>query len=81
MATYGMHEAKTHLSKLVEKAAQGEEVVITRSGEPVAILSAPPPRKGGGLLALEGTWAHLDIDWDTWDDWDEEERRAFGMDG
>jgi prevent-host-death family protein len=30
-----MHEAKTHLSRLVERALQGEEVVIARAGKPL----------------------------------------------
>ncbi len=34
----GVHQAKTHLSKLLKRVAAGEEVVITRSGEPVARL-------------------------------------------
>jgi prevent-host-death family protein len=37
----GVHEAKTHLSRLLEDVAAGEEVVITRRGEEVAILVAP----------------------------------------
>jgi prevent-host-death family protein len=39
----GVHEAKTHLSRLLEDVAAGDEVVITRRGEPVATLG-PPPR-------------------------------------
>jgi prevent-host-death family protein len=35
-----MHEAKTHLSRLVERAAAGEVIVIARSGKPVAKLVA-----------------------------------------
>ena len=38
MATINMHEAKTHLSRLVERAAAGEEIVIARSGKPIARL-------------------------------------------
>ena len=34
----GVHEAKTHLSRLLEDVAIGEDVVITRRGEPVARL-------------------------------------------
>jgi prevent-host-death family protein len=34
----GVHEAKTHLSRLIEDVAGGEEVVITRRGEAVASL-------------------------------------------
>ncbi len=39
-----MHEAKTHLSRLAERAARGEEIVIARNGEPVARLVAMPER-------------------------------------
>ena len=35
-----MHEAKTHLSRLLDDVASGEEVVITRRGEPAARLVA-----------------------------------------
>lgn len=35
-----VHEAKTHLSKLLEQVSQGEEVVIAKSGRPVARLVA-----------------------------------------
>ena len=33
-----MHEAKTHLSRLVERAEAGEEILIARAGRPVARL-------------------------------------------
>jgi prevent-host-death family protein len=36
--TVNVHEAKTHLSRLLEAASRGEEVVIARNGEPVARL-------------------------------------------
>jgi prevent-host-death family protein len=35
-----MHEAKTHLSRLAERAANGEEIVIARNGRPLAKLVA-----------------------------------------
>ena len=38
----GVHEAKAHLSRLIEDVAAGEEVVITRRGKAVASLSPPP---------------------------------------
>ena len=44
MRTYNMHEAKTHLSKLVDLAVNGEPFVIARSGKPavkVMALDAP----------------------------------------
>jgi len=36
--TFNVHEAKTHLSKLLERAADGEEIIIARAGVPVARL-------------------------------------------
>ena len=36
----GVHEAKTHLSRLLDDVAAGEEVLITRRGEPAARLVA-----------------------------------------
>ncbi|MBJ7329759.1 MAG: type II toxin-antitoxin system Phd/YefM family antitoxin [Solirubrobacteraceae bacterium] len=39
----GVHEAKTHLSVLIERVEAGEEVVITRRGAPVAKLVAIAP--------------------------------------
>jgi prevent-host-death family protein len=38
-----LYEAKTHLSRLVERAAAGEEIVIAKAGKPMARLVAPVP--------------------------------------
>lgn len=38
MSSVGVHEAKTHLSRLLRRVASGEEIVIERSGKPVAKL-------------------------------------------
>jgi prevent-host-death family protein len=46
MQTYNIHEAKTHLSKLVEKATKGESFMIAKAGKPmvkVIALDAPEP--------------------------------------
>lgn len=46
----GVHEAKTHLSRLLERVAAGEEITITRRGEAVARLlpaERGPSRKLG----------------------------------
>jgi prevent-host-death family protein len=40
-----VHEAKTHLSKLLERVAQGEEVIIAKAGKPVARLVAIKAKK------------------------------------
>lgn len=54
MVTVNIHEAKTHLSKLVDRAAKGEAFVIAKAGKPlvkVAALDAPAtPRRLGFLV-------------------------------
>ena len=61
MTTVSVHEAKTHLSRLIEKVLAGEEVVIARNKEPVVRLvrEAPPNRKPL-LGALKGQVAFDD---------------------
>ena len=39
MSTFSVAETKAHLSELLERAEKGEEIVITRRGEPVAQLA------------------------------------------
>ncbi|MDO4230668.1 MAG: type II toxin-antitoxin system Phd/YefM family antitoxin [Lautropia sp.] len=39
MEQVNVHEAKTHLSRLLERVAQGETVVIAKAGKPLAKLS------------------------------------------
>ena len=39
MKTVNIHEAKTHLSRLIAQAADGEEIVIAKAGRPVAKLT------------------------------------------
>jgi prevent-host-death family protein len=56
MSLINIHAAKTQLSRLVDAAAAGEEIVIARAGKPVARLvpfTAPPqsPRRRLGILA------------------------------
>jgi prevent-host-death family protein len=49
MSTFNVHDAKTHLSRLLERVEQGEEVIIAKSGRPVAKLvrvTAEPRRPG-----------------------------------
>ncbi|HZS93751.1 MAG TPA: type II toxin-antitoxin system prevent-host-death family antitoxin, partial [Chloroflexota bacterium] len=40
MRQVNIHEAKTHLSRLVKEVAHGEEIIIAKSGKPVARLVA-----------------------------------------
>ncbi len=37
--TVNIHEAKTTLSKLLERVANGEEIIIAKAGKPIAVLS------------------------------------------
>jgi len=39
MLIVNIHEAKTHLSRLIDSVAKGEEVIIARAGKPTAKLS------------------------------------------
>lgn len=56
MVTVNTHEAKTHLSHLLERVAKGEEVIIAKAGKPVARLTRwsadSKPRKGGQWKGL-----------------------------
>ena len=45
METVGAYEAKTHLSKLLERVLKGERITITKHGVPVAVLQPPDPQK------------------------------------
>lgn len=51
MGVFNVHEAKTHLSRLLDRVAEGEEVIIAKSGRPVAKLVpvGTEPRKPGRL--------------------------------
>jgi prevent-host-death family protein len=51
--TVNVHEAKTHLSKLLQRVERGEEIVIARAGQPVArlVAFAPPGKRALGLDA------------------------------
>lgn len=40
MQTVNVHEAKTHLSRLIEKAAAGEDIVIAKAGTPMVQLTS-----------------------------------------
>ncbi len=59
-----IYEAKTRLSQLVDKAAEGEEVIIARNGRPVARLvpvQAAPVRRQPGAWKGKG-WIAPDFD-------------------
>jgi prevent-host-death family protein len=77
MTEVGMHEAKTQLSKLVERVEGGEEIVITRRGEPAVRLV--PERRGGGFAALAGVWRDRVRIGDDFDELPPDLAESFGM--
>lgn len=61
----GIYDAKTRLSRLVDRAAQGEEIVITRHGKPVARLVSIEPRQEPRKLGLLRGRAWISPDFDA----------------
>ena len=67
MITVNMHEAKTHLSKLVAKAVEGEPFIIARAGKPlvkVVPIDTPEPKLMKRIGFLKGQFKVPD-DFDT----------------
>lgn len=63
--SYNVHEAKTQLSRILERVERGEEVVISRAGTPVARvvpLAGSVRRPGRGMLRGR---IQLSTDWDS----------------
>ena len=53
--TINIHEAKTHLSRLVDQAAQGQEFVIAKAGKPmVRLVPLHPPGQERALGFMAG---------------------------
>ncbi len=72
-----MHQAKTHLSKLVERALQGEEIVLTRRGEPAVRLV--PAQPSGGFASLAGVWSDRVRIADDFDELPDDLAESLGM--
>jgi len=65
MITVNVHEAKTHLSRLLAKVAGGDEVVIARGGKPVArLVPVQKARRMDDLLGIDRgrLWIAEDFD-------------------
>lgn len=75
MSTINVHEAKTHLSRLLERVEAGETVTIARAGKPVADLV--PHRR---VDIVFGTLAgRIEYDTETFDEVDEDVNESFGI--
>lgn len=57
-------EAKNHLSELLRSVEEGEQVIITRNGKPVAQLVAPPPARRVVKFGTMQGKIHLKPGWD-----------------
>ncbi len=73
-----MHEAKTKLSQLVERAQAGEDVVITRNGKPVARL-VPVEQPSHTFASLRGKWRGQVYMSDDFDELPDDIAEAFGV--
>ena len=58
MKIVNVHAAKTHLSRLLDEAAAGEEIIIAKNGKPMAKLTVIMPAEEPKKRKL-GQWAHL----------------------
>jgi len=62
---FNIHEAKTNLSRIIERVERGEEIVISRAGRPVAkVIPLAAGIKRSGRGSLRGQLA-LAPDWDS----------------
>lgn len=65
MQVVNIHEAQTHLSRLLEQTQRGEDIVIAKAGQPIARLVpyAAPRRRIAAPGALQGSaWMAEDFD-------------------
>jgi prevent-host-death family protein len=73
---YNVHEAKTHFSRILQQVETGEEVVISRAGEPIAkVVPLHPKVRRTGRGSLRGQ-IHIPDDFDELPD---DIAEAFGM--
>jgi prevent-host-death family protein len=64
MAEVNVHEAKTHLSRLLQRVAAGEEIIIARGGEPVARL-VPFERPARRIFGMDRGRFEVPADFDA----------------
>lgn len=61
-----VHEAKTQLSRLLKRVAEGEEITIARAGIPVAKLIAVGPEGATRPMGMDRNNIWISDDFDTW---------------
>ncbi len=78
MKTVNIHEAKTHLSKLIEAASKGESFVIAKAGKPVVKVMPLNAPTGTQVRRLGFLTGHISVP-DDFDDMGRDEiARMFG---
>ncbi|MFQ5760378.1 MAG: type II toxin-antitoxin system Phd/YefM family antitoxin [Acidiferrobacterales bacterium] len=65
MVKINIHEAKTHLSRYVEEAAQGKEIIIAKAGKPIARIAPLVPAKTRRKLGLLNGKARIPDDFNA----------------
>ncbi|MGC4750067.1 type II toxin-antitoxin system Phd/YefM family antitoxin [Micromonospora sp. DT201] len=78
-AQFNIHDAKTNLSRIIERVEHGEEIVISRAGTPVAKVIPLHRTARTGRGSLRGT-LDLTEDWDS-DEVNDAIARDFGLSG
>lgn len=73
------YEAKTHFSRLLDRAAHGEEIVIARDGAPIARLVPMTLNRFAEILGRDEGKIHIAEDFDDPMIWTDEEKAAFGI--
>ncbi len=63
MTTVNVHEAKTHLSRLLERVQAGEQITIAKAGRPVARLVPVGPGPGKRPLGIDRGLTLVGPDW------------------
>ena len=65
MAIVTIHQAKTHFSKLIQRALAGEEIIVAKGKEPVAkIVPIPEAQKTRALGGAKGIVKYISSDFD-----------------
>lgn len=80
MRTINIHEAKTHLSRLVEEAARGEPFVIAKAGKPMVKVSALDAPSSAEMQRVGFLSGHLSVPADFDRMGDREIEQLFAVD-
>ena len=78
MKTVNIHEAKTHLSRLLDQVSKGDEVIIAKAGRPIAKLVPYHPARRGRVPGTEKGKIWISEDFTAWTP--ELEKDFFGGD-